>query len=286
MSFFNFDSNTPEYKYYEDLCLEVSVSNKAKCRSCGKTIDKDVLRWCSSERDRVETVYVSKRYYHQNCLPPVAGHPVVEYNPKTKSGQLKNMNVNPSKKTEKDLFGKVVDEYVKYRNNFDKKVKKLDKNWGHDDSDSDSGEQVVKKAKRATKTSKTEKQSKKRSKSDDSDDDNDVEVNLAAYTDGQRQKYLKKLEELKSKTVAQLKTILKANNQTQKGTKEVLLEKVADGYTLGAIPQCTKCGGGKLRFNKSTGEYSCPGFMEDTDKVDCDAVFQIDQVVRFDWVEP
>ncbi|EAS04828.1 poly polymerase and DNA-ligase Zn-finger region family protein, putative (macronuclear) [Tetrahymena thermophila SB210] len=286
MNFYDYDSNTPEYKFYEDLYLEVSVSNKAKCRSCGKTIDKDVLRWCSSERDRAEPIYVSKRYYHQKCLPPVAGHPIVDYNPKTQTGKLKNMNVNPSKQTEKDLFNNAVDEYVKYRNNYDKKSKKQDKNWDPDNSDSDSGEEVVKKAKKATKVNKSEKKTNKRSKADDSDEDIDAEVSLAGYTDGQRQKYLKKLEELKSKTVAQLKAILKANNQTQTGTKEVLLEKVADGYTLGAIPQCTKCGGGKLRFNKSTGEYTCPGFMEDTDKVDCDAVFSIDQVVRFDWVEP
>jgi hypothetical protein len=33
------------------------------------------------------------------------------------------------------------------------------------------------------------------------------------------------------------------------GTKDELVERVADRKTLGSIPNCTKCGGGKLRFD-------------------------------------
>jgi hypothetical protein len=31
---------------------------------------------------------------------------------------------------------------------------------------------------------------------------------------------------------------------------------------LGAIPNCSSCAGGKLRFNYQEGTYSCPGYME------------------------
>lgn len=84
----DFDENTPEYEYYTDLILEESVSNKATCRGCFRKIDKGILRWCSEEVDSDEPVYTSKKYYHTHCLPGIAGHPIVDYNPKTKSGTL------------------------------------------------------------------------------------------------------------------------------------------------------------------------------------------------------
>lgn len=99
-----YDENTPEYKYYTDLLLEESVSNKATCRGCFSRIDKGVLRWCSDQVDSVETIYTSKRYYHTQCLPGIAGHPIVEYNPKTKQGKLAQMNSMPTKQVEKELF--------------------------------------------------------------------------------------------------------------------------------------------------------------------------------------
>lgn len=34
------------------------------------------------------------------------------------------------------------------------------------------------------------------------------------------------------------------------GTKDELASKCADGKLFGKIPICSKCGGGKLRFNK------------------------------------
>ncbi len=56
---------------------------------------------------------------------------------------------------------------------------------------------------------------------------------------------------------------------------------------LGAIPNCSSCAGGKLRYNLLEGTYTCPGYMEgtqhlnlnliyfnlDTTKIDCKAVF-------------
>ncbi len=59
------------------------------------------------------------------------------------------------------------------------------------------------------------------------------------------------------------------------GKKEELVMRCADGKvliiqkyfivkTLGAIPRCSICYGGRPRFNNISGGYRCPGFMEDT----------------------
>lgn len=63
------------------------------------------------------------------------------------------------------------------------------------------------------------------------------------------------------------------NKQTQTGTKEALLQKVVDGYVLGAIPLCPRCRTGKLRFNSSLGEYTCPGYVDGYSKIDCGSIF-------------
>ena len=57
--------------------------------------------------------------------------------------------------------------------------------------------------------------------------------------------------------------MLLANKMPRTGTKADLVEKIADGKVLGAITKCPFCGGGQPRFNNKTGEYYCPGYMED-----------------------
>lgn len=74
-------------------------------------------------------------------------------------------------------------------------------------------------------------------------------------------------------SINELKECLALNHQSKTGVKKELAEKCADGKLLGAIPTCKTCGGGKLRFDRSTGRYSCPGYMEDTDFIRCGAKF-------------
>jgi hypothetical protein len=65
-----------------------------------------------------------------------------------------------------------------------------------------------------------------------------------------------------------------------------LITKCADGETLGAIPKCTSCGGGFLRFDQKTGVYKCPGYRDDEDYVNCSASFFKSAITRSDWVTP
>ena len=43
---------------------------------------------------------------------------------------------------------------------------------------------------------------------------------------------------------------------------------------------CTGCGGGKLRFDRKTGIYKCPGYMDDEDFKHCSSTFLINEIVR------
>jgi hypothetical protein len=81
---------------------------------------------------------------------------------------------------------------------------------------------------------------------------------------------LKELEESFDKcTIVELKMILKKNNQVCTGTKTDLVQRCTQGKLWGALPNCSKCFGGKLRYNIKTGEYYCPGYMNDIDFVFC-----------------
>lgn len=69
--------------------------------------------------------------------------------------------------------------------------------------------------------------------------------------------------------VADLKRLLKANGQAMMGLKEGIVQRVAEGYVMGAIPNCPKCYGGRPRYDITTGIYSCPGYMDDDTFVNC-----------------
>lgn len=44
--------------------------------------------------------------------------------------------------------------------------------------------------------------------------------------------------------------MLAYNQQIQTGTKDEILERVADGWLLGSIPKCPQCEEGKMTFNR------------------------------------
>eukprot|EP00826_Nyctotherus_ovalis_P007646 TRINITY_DN11941_c0_g1_i4.p1 TRINITY_DN11941_c0_g1~~TRINITY_DN11941_c0_g1_i4.p1 ORF type:complete len:188 (-),score=71.56 TRINITY_DN11941_c0_g1_i4:154-717(-) len=106
------------------------------------------------------------------------------------------------------------------------------------------------------------------------------------YTPDELAKYREYKELYAGMTNNKLKLILKANHQSQTGTKDILIRKVADGKVLGAMPRCTKCGGGYLKWSIREGKYWCTGYTDDTEKVECDFVGKKEDVVRSPWVDP
>ena len=94
---------------------------------------------------------------------------------------------------------------------------------------------------------------------------------------------LKELEEIFDKSsITELKLKLKNNNQVCTGTKYDLVQRCAQGKLFGALPNCSKCFGGKLRFDINKGEYKCPGYMNDTDFVFCN-FRATDGITRNPW---
>ena len=71
------------------------------------------------------------------------------------------------------------------------------------------------------------------------------------YTTTEYEKFKEERNRLSQLSNQALKDILRKNMQSMSGTKDVLIEKVADGIVLGRIPRCPNCFGGRyLSFLK------------------------------------
>lgn len=103
------------------------------------------------------------------------------------------------------------------------------------------------------------------------------------YTTGQYQKFLDLKKSLAEKTNNELKEMCRKNAQKVTGTKDELVERVADGKVLGSIPKCQSCGGGRPKWNAKSGTYRCPGYMEDSDFINCNKSFSILDITRSPW---
>ena len=110
-----------------------------------------------------------------------------------------------------------------------------------------------------------------------------VEIN--GYNNAQYVIYKRACDNLSSKTFLQLKEICKNNEQLVSGSKLDLIERVADGRTLGRIPKCSVCEMGLLRFNQKSGRYYCPGYMQYDVWKNCGKSFDGKDIQRLEWME-
>eukprot|EP00931_Biecheleriopsis_adriatica_P109727 TRINITY_DN83995_c0_g1_i1.p1 TRINITY_DN83995_c0_g1~~TRINITY_DN83995_c0_g1_i1.p1 ORF type:complete len:299 (+),score=98.26 TRINITY_DN83995_c0_g1_i1:70-897(+) len=72
--------------------------------------------------------------------------------------------------------------------------------------------------------------------------------------------------DLCKKNADALKLMLAKNGLPKSGKKDELLERVSEAKALGVPPTCPTCDKVKLRFSKTTGFFSCPGFFDDDAK--------------------
>lgn len=100
----------------------------------------------------------------------------------------------------------------------------------------------------------------------------------------QKKELQKFIKDLENKSTIELKELLTKNNQVKTGTKQDMVNRCAQGKLLGALTNCPKCFGGRLRFNIDTGVYSCPGYMDDTDFVNC-GFKATEGIVRNPWTD-
>ena len=103
------------------------------------------------------------------------------------------------------------------------------------------------------------------------------------YTDDQFKKFKELKEDFEDKSIPQLKEMLRINCQSRTGTKSELITKVADGIIKGAIPRCSKCGGGFLKYIYQTDTYWCNGYMDDTKWRNCHFKGKSPDVQRMPW---
>lgn len=88
-------------------------------------------------------------------------------------------------------------------------------------------------------------------------------------TENRAARFRKAVTKIQSMTNQELKDILRANQQSMTGNKNILFSKVAHGMVFGRIPKCSNCSGGRPFFNLATGEYTCHGYQDDCDYVEC-----------------
>jgi hypothetical protein len=175
---------------------------------------------------------------------------------KTQKEETKQKKRNGSKKVSKKEVKK------------DSKVKKKEVKTNSDKVNS----ALKEKTKKVFKSSEKPKKVKKQQKSETKQSQTEIDK-------------LKEYEEFfMDKNVAELKSILKRNNQVLTGAKNDLVRRCAQGKLWGALPNCSNCFGGKLRYNMTTGEYSCPGYMNDTEFIFC-KFRAVDGIVRNEWID-
>lgn len=75
-----------------------------------------------------------------------------------------------------------------------------------------------------------------------------VKADKYCYEGAKHDEYLKKYDELMGSTVVKLKELLVLNDQPKTATKDILCERVADGFVLGKIPKCPVCLGGRFFY--------------------------------------
>ena len=97
-------------------------------------------------------------------------------------------------------------------------------------------------------------------------------------TGDRKAKFTKAVKKILHFKNQKMKDILRANKQSMSGNKQVLYSKIAHGMAFGRIPPCTNCGGGRPKFNLQTGEYTCIGYQDDTDYVECNQVVSYDEM--------
>lgn len=85
-----------------------------------------------------------------------------------------------------------------------------------------------------------------------------------------------------SMTMAQLKEILRINDQNVSGRKAELVGRCVDGELHGGLPLCPRCGKGRLHMAEGV-HYTCPGFWDQSAAAHKTRDFHAETVQRTPW---
>ncbi|HEY5927565.1 MAG TPA: hypothetical protein VIV11_38035 [Kofleriaceae bacterium] len=87
---------------------------------------------------------------------------------------------------------------------------------------------------------------------------------------------------LDAKTIPDLRSMLKKNDQITTGTKGKLVKRILDCVANGALPRCPSCGLGRLKASKYSG-FRCPGGYDDDEYVFCGFTANVGEIERPAW---
>jgi len=90
-----------------------------------------------------------------------------------------------------------------------------------------------------------------------------------------------RLTHIQSKSIADLKALLRTNDQVTTGTKTELVARVLDRVENGNLPRCPKCFIGRLRVTAEG--FNCPGGYDDDEYMACDFTATAAEVTRPEW---
>ncbi|KAH7825522.1 uncharacterized protein MONOS_11571 [Monocercomonoides exilis] len=93
----------------------------------------------------------------------------------------------------------------------------------------------------------------------------------------------KKMKELASKSLDELKEMCKKNDLTRTGTKQDIIERVADAMVNGPPARCPVCFGGHLHYDKVSKMYCCKGFYDEDHMHRCS--YSSSTIDREKWVD-
>lgn len=140
----------------------------------------------------------------------------------------------------------------------------------------------------------TPKKRTKAAKKDDADDDDASDASAspaptpktkkspkAKATPKASGKDAERRAELNGMSLAELKELLRNNDQLVSGTKGELTKRILECTKRGCLPKCTKCGGGRLKPSGS--KYNCPGYFDDGDYMRCSASFAASDITFTPW---
>jgi len=108
-----------------------------------------------------------------------------------------------------------------------------------------------------------------------------------AFTEKQYADFQQHKAELSKKNATQLGAMLAKNGMAKSGKKDDLVERVAECKVLGALPLYPTCEKGRLKWQRESGLYTCPGYFDDEQSrmVRCKGPQKDVEIVRLTWEE-
>eukprot|EP00928_Gymnodinium_smaydae_P091882 TRINITY_DN75644_c0_g1_i1.p1 TRINITY_DN75644_c0_g1~~TRINITY_DN75644_c0_g1_i1.p1 ORF type:complete len:286 (-),score=46.19 TRINITY_DN75644_c0_g1_i1:195-1052(-) len=97
-------------------------------------------------------------------------------------------------------------------------------------------------------------------------------------------KKVQKIEQqIAANSISQLQSELGKNDQVKTGKKDELIQRVAEGRVLGALPACPRCQKGRVHWSRVGGWYSCPGHFDREAKIQKRCGYRSKEAKRAKW---